>query len=104
MTEATRRRFNVGPFERPGYADTVMSTAGAGLEETAGASFSAIFDVGDWDRSVAANAPGQSGWPDSPHFADLAKLWAAGAYFPLSFSEGAVKANAESTLTLVPAR
>ncbi|OFV90523.1 MAG: hypothetical protein A3H95_13485 [Acidobacteria bacterium RIFCSPLOWO2_02_FULL_64_15] len=104
ITDAARRLFAVGPFARAGYADTLMSTSGPGFEATVGASFSAIFDLADWDRSVAQNAPGQSGSPASPHFGDLAKLWAAGEYFPLPFSEAAVQAQAESVLTLVPAR
>jgi penicillin amidase len=74
------------------------------LEQTAGSPFRAIFDVADWDRSVAMNAPGQSGSPTSPHFADLAALWVKGEYFPLVFSEEAVQAHAETTLTLVPSR
>ncbi|MGB7220033.1 MAG: penicillin acylase family protein [Vicinamibacterales bacterium] len=102
ITDAARRLFAIGPFGRAGYGDTLMSTAGPQFEATTGASFSAIFDVGDWDRSVAQNAPGQSGSPASPHFGDLAKLWAAGEYFPLPFSDAAVQAQAESTLTLVP--
>lgn len=102
ISDPARRRFNVGPFERPGYADTVMSTGGRTLEQSAGASFSAILDVGDWDRSVATNAPGQSGSPGSPHFSDLAKGWSAGAYFQLPFSDRAVEASLETTLTLVP--
>ena len=53
---------------------------------------------------MAQNAPGQSESPASPHFADLAKLWSEGQYFPLAFSEGAVTAAAESTLTLAPQR
>jgi penicillin amidase len=102
--ESARKRFDIGPFARPGYADTVMSTGGTQLEQSAGASFSAIFDVADWDRSMATNAPGQSGSPTSPHFADLAKIWSAGEYFPLPFSDAAVQASAETTLTLVPRR
>jgi penicillin amidase len=104
ITESARTRLDIGPFARPGYADTVMATGGTGIEQSAGASFSAIFDLGDWDRSLATNAPGQSGSPSSPHFADLAKIWAAGEYFPLPFSEAAVQASAETTLTLVPRR
>ena len=100
---AARSRFNVGPFERAGYAETVMATGGADLEQRTGASLRVIVDVGDWDRSVATNAPGQSGAPASPHFADLARLWAAGEYVPLSFSERAVQEHAEATLTLTPA-
>jgi penicillin G amidase len=104
IDDAARRRFDVGPFARGGYADTVMSTGGQMFDATSGASFSAIFDTGDWDASVAQNAPGQSERPDSPHFADLARGWAAGEYFPLVFSDAAVAASAESTLTLVPRR
>ena len=63
-----------------------------------GASFRQIADVADWDRSVATAAPGQAEQPRSP-LSDLAKLWAAGEYFPLSFSARAIQANAESTLT-----
>jgi penicillin amidase len=51
---------------------------------------------------MVTNAPGQSGSPRSAHFSDLAKPWAAGEYFPLVFSDAAVQANAESTLTLEP--
>jgi penicillin amidase len=104
ITDVTRRRFNIGPFPNSGYADTVMSTGGRGLEASVGASFRAVFDAGDWDRSVAQNAPGQSGNPGSAHFRDLAALWAAGQYFPLAFSDDAVQREAESTLTLVPQR
>jgi penicillin amidase len=101
ITEATTR-LNVGPFARAGYAETLMSTSGRQADSRVGASFSAIFDTADWDRSMATNAPGQSESPDSTHFADLARLWAAGGYFPLAFTEGAVAANTKSTLTLVP--
>ncbi len=97
-----RSRFNVGPFERAGYEETVMATGGADFEQRTGASLRVIVDVGDWDRSVATNAPGQSGAPASPHFADLARLWAAGDYFPLPFSERAVQEHAETTLILAP--
>ncbi len=101
ITAATRR-LNVGPFERPGYAETLLAASGRPPDSSMGASFRAIFDVANWDRSIATNAPGQSEYPDSPHFADLAGLWAAGEYFPLAFTEAAVNANAKSTLSLVP--
>jgi penicillin amidase len=101
---AARARFNIGPFERAGYAETVMATGGADFEQRTGASLRLIVDAGDWDRSVATNAPGQSGAPASRHFGDLARLWAAGEYFPLSFTERAVQDRAESTLTLTPQR
>ena len=102
VTALARQRFNVGPFDRPGYDDTVMATYGSNLRQEGGASYREILDVADWDRSVATSAPGQSESPSSPHFADLAKLWAAGTYFQLAYSDAAVQAAAESTLTLVP--
>jgi penicillin amidase len=102
VTPAARDRFNRGPFVLPGYAETVFSVAGAVPERMVGPSFRAVFDLADWDRSVATQAPGQSGSPSSPHFSDLARSWAAGEYFPLVFTEAAVKANAATTLTLLP--
>ena len=101
VTEAARHRFNIGPFPLAGYDSTVMESDGR-IEATGGASYRQIIDLADWDRMVASNAPGQSGSPSSPHFADLAALWAAGQYFPLAFSAAAVGASAETTLTLVP--
>src|SRR5204862_5491081 len=61
-------RFNVGPFESAGYAETVFSTTVLRPDQSIGPAFRAVFDAGDWDRSVAINAPGQSGSPSSPHF------------------------------------
>ncbi len=105
VTAAARHRFNVGPFPLAGYDATVMASdgnGGPGIDPARGASYRQIVDVADWDRMMATNAPGQSGSPSSPHFADLAKRWAAGQYFPLVFSAGAVGAGAETTLVLVP--
>ena len=61
-------------------------------------------DVGAWDNSVAINTPGQSGDPASPHYADLAKTWAAGEYFPLCYSKEAVDAATVSRIYLDPAK
>jgi penicillin amidase len=88
VTEPARRRFNVA----------ARAPAGAAAADP----FSITFDTADWDRSTAAGAPGQSGSPDSPNFADLAKLWSDGASFTLAFSERAVQARAAATLTLTP--
>jgi penicillin amidase len=97
ITGPARDRFNVGPFEVPGYAETVFAAS-----PSSGPSLRVVFDASNWDRSIATNAPGQSGSPVSPHFADLARMWAAGEYFPLPFSPEAVSKSAESTLVIVP--
>jgi penicillin amidase len=93
---------NVGPISRDGYGLTPLNTGGPGFSQTIGATFREIFDVSDWDRSVATSAPGQSGQPGSRHFSDLAKLWGDAQYFPLPYSESAVGSNAEATLMLRP--
>jgi penicillin amidase len=61
-----------------------------------------IIDVGEWDRSVAVNAPGQLESPRSIHFRDHAPRWAAGEYVPLPFSGDAIRAAAGPVLTLRP--
>ena len=61
-------------------------------------------DLADWDRSIGTSAPGQSGQPGSPHFDDLAKMWAAPQYFPYSFSQAVVERTTEATLVLRPLR
>ena len=80
----------------------MFSTERPTVDRTLGPAFQFAVDLEDWDRSRAIIAPGQSGAPDSPHFADLAPLWAKGEYVPLAFTDDAVDAAAESTLTLVP--
>lgn len=67
------------------------------------ATFRMVLDVGDWDRSVCINAPGQSGHPNSPHYGDLAATWAAGGYVPMLYSKAAVDAAGLRTIRLEPA-
>jgi acyl-homoserine lactone acylase PvdQ len=86
ITPAARDRFNVGPLQRPIDRSTVR----------------AVFDPRQWDRSHAVAAPGQSESPDGRHFRDLAEVWARGETIPLAFSDSAVQANTESTLTMIP--
>jgi penicillin amidase len=88
VTAVRRQRFNVGPLRRPAGDDSPVRMA---------------IDTADWDRSRAMNAPGQSGSPASAHFSDLAKLWSSGDQFQLVFTDAAVQAHAEATLTLVSA-
>ncbi|MGW7516231.1 penicillin acylase family protein [Streptomyces sp. NPDC054796] len=93
----------VGPAERGGSGDTVgAATYGADFRQTAGATFRLVVDVGDWDASVAMNAPGQSGVPDSPHHADLFGPWASDGAFPLVYGREAVERNTARRLLLRP--
>lgn len=98
-------RLTLGPLARGGSPDTVMATGYTpDLVQSHGASFRVVVDVGDWDASLAMNAPGQSGDPRSPHYDDLLPLWAADGAFPLLYSREAVEAAAEHRLVLHPAR
>src|SRR5262249_7334054 len=77
-----RARLDLGPLPRGGNSSTVNYTSDDENQST-GASFRIIANTADWDRSVGANSPGQSGDPDSPHYRDLFENWANGRYFPI---------------------
>jgi acyl-homoserine lactone acylase PvdQ len=88
ITSAARRRFSIGPLTPAGRDRRALHQV--------------ISEPADWDRSTAMNAPGQSGSPDSAHFSDLAARWTAGESIALPYTDAAVQAAAESTLTLTP--
>jgi penicillin G amidase len=94
-------RLDLGPLPRGGSATTVNAT-GDGMNQTGGASFRMIANLADWDLSVGTNTPGQSGDPDSPHYADLFEPWANGRYFPVLFSRERIAAATSAVLRLEP--
>lgn len=69
---------------------------------TGGASYLMVCDVGDWDRSLYLNFPGQSADPHSPHYADFLPGWLRGAMQKLAFSPRSVDAATIRRLTLQP--
>lgn len=93
-----------GPVERSGDGEVVQATGGrdGSFEQASGASYRQVFDLSDWDNSVAVNVPGQSGQPASRHYDDLVPLWSTGRYFPLKFTRAAVDAVTTDTLILEP--
>jgi penicillin amidase len=96
--------FNLGPVPRPGDAHTPNAAAHARtFEQTGGATYRQVLDLADWDRGLATSAPGQSGQPGSPHYADLLPLWQKGEYFPLAFSRARVEQVTRHRLRLIPA-
>lgn len=104
LDPAAVARFTVDAGGIGGSALTPMAAGYrlADFQLTGGASFRMVLDVGNWDASRAINAPGQSGNPASPHYRDLAPIWAKGQYFPLLYTKKAVQKNAHETLELVP--
>jgi penicillin amidase len=94
---------DLGPLARPGDGNTVNATwVGKKFEQEGGASYREILDTADWDHSLVANTPGQSGQPGSSHYSDLLPLWDKGEYFPLLYSRKAVEKNARDRLMLAP--
>ncbi|WP_230533713.1 penicillin acylase family protein, partial [Microvirga roseola] len=96
--------FDIGPFPHGGSAATPMHTGYrlSDFRTIAGASVRMVVDVGEWDQSRWINAPGQSGDPRSPHYEDLAPLWAQGQYVPMLYSRGAVEAAVIQRIRLEP--
>jgi penicillin amidase len=101
---AMRAQMSVGRLAMGGsaFSPRAASYRLSDFRVTAGASFRMVLDVGNWDASVVINTPGQSGDPFSPHYRDLASLWAAGDYVPLAYSRTAVERAARSVIKLRP--
>jgi penicillin G amidase len=61
-----------------------------------------VVDVGNWDASLAMNSPGQSGDPESPHYADLFPEWTRDRAFPLLYDRKRIEAVTERRILLRP--
>ena len=85
--------YDLPTVERGGGGETVAAN---------GATYRQIIDVGDWDKSVATSAPGQSGQPGSPFYGNLLRQWAENEYFPLLYSRAAVNGATAHRLVLKP--
>lgn len=104
-TEALKQLFNIGPFEMPGDIHTVNNTGASfrfGHRQVACASYRQVVDLADFDNSRMVHIQGQSGQPESPHFADFVSLYTRGNYHPMLFSREAIESNAEARLVLIP--
>ncbi|MBL8849844.1 MAG: penicillin acylase family protein [Planctomycetaceae bacterium] len=97
------KAFSLGPLPRGGDDHTPMNTKyDQNFQQVHGATFRQVLDLADWDRGLATSAPGQSGQPGSPHYADLLPMWAKGEYFPLAFSRQKVEDVTQHRLMLMP--
>ena len=60
-----------------------------------------ILDVGNWDASVCVNAPGQSGDPASPHYADQLQVYSQKQWPSLPFATEKIRSDPNyRTITL----
>ncbi|MEM9096802.1 MAG: penicillin acylase family protein, partial [Pseudomonadota bacterium] len=66
------------------------------------AGYRAVYDFADLDRSVFVISTGQSGHMLSRHYDDLAELWRAGGYIPMSMNREDIEAGALGVSILSP--
>ncbi len=85
--------YDLPTIERDGGAETVNAT---------GSVYRLITDFSDLDRSLVTIAPGQSGQPGSPFYANLLEPWSRGEFFPLAFTRNAVDRETVHRLVLRP--
>ena len=98
---AIERPHGGGPYTVM-QGNTRIDDAHAPFAEIHGASVRIIVDLADADGMRAIVHAGQSGHPLSPHYADMADLWAEGGYLTLPMTPAAVAAATRHTLRLVP--
>ena len=89
LTKEEREQFDAPSIPRGGNSYALNNTSGNN-KQTHGASFRIIVDTGDFNKSVGANSPGQSGDPRSPHYKDLYESWANDSFFPVHYRRDSV--------------
>jgi penicillin amidase len=97
--------FNRGPFATGGGKSIVNATSWnpiEGYEVTNLPSMRAIYDLSDLANSITVHTTGQSGHAYHPHYIDMAERWANVEYYPMLWEQGAIIADAEGHLVLMP--
>lgn len=103
-TADQQKLMDLDPAPKAGEANSVgvAQYDAKTFRTTGGATFRMVLDVADWDKSVAVNAPGQSGDWASEHYKDLFPLWLSGRYFPLLFSRSSIEKETARRIELIP--
>ena len=97
--------FNRGPFSTGGGKSVVDATGwdvGKSFEVLTLPSEREIVDLSNLDNSLAIHTTGESGHAYTPHYDDMAPLWASVQYAPMWWEQSSVEAHAESHLQLTP--
>ena len=100
---------NRGPFRTSGGNIMVNATGWDASKETPIAytvvsypSERAIYDLSDFNNSIAIHTTGESGHAYHPHYVDMTQLWANIQYVPLWWNQESVIEDAEGYLVLKP--
>ena len=100
------RLFNRGPYPIGGDETTVWAANASyhaldGQGRMVGPVCRFIVDLSDLSHSCSLNAPGQSGWLASRHYADRIAAWFQGDYHPMLYTRSDIAREAKETLQLV---
>ena len=99
------KAMTIGPHPVGGSGTTVaLAAPNKDLTAVHGPSVRIVMDVGDWDKSVFMNMPGQSADASSPHYGDFLPGWLAGEFAPMTYTRPAVEKVAERVISLTPGR
>jgi penicillin amidase len=96
------RFFNLGTHPAGGDAFTVKVNYQTLHKTSWSTSYRQIVDLSDWERSVCVITSGQSGHFMSRFYDNQLKLWIAGEYHPMIFSQENIEKNEYRTHTLKP--
>lgn len=97
--------FNRGPFQVGGGEAIVDATGWSvndGYETNWLPSMRMVVDLSDLSNSLTVHTTGQSGHAYSPHYDDMAPIWAEVAYDPMLWDRHAVESKFEGHLKLLP--
>ena len=102
---ALARHFNRGPFPLGGDGNSIWATGNSLTPETStatvGPPFRFIADLADLNHCWGTLIPGNSGRPDSPHYADQITAWFEGKYHPMLYAREDVARGAVARLRLM---
>jgi penicillin amidase len=100
--------FNRGPYRTAGGESIVNATGWSAdaVEDSYEVdwlpSHRMIVDLGNLQNSLSIHTTGQSGHAYNRHYVDMADLWRNIQYHPMNWERGAIEADAEGHLILVP--
>jgi len=100
------RVFNRGPYPLGGDGTTIWASLSSNYhlesDPPTGPPFRFIADLGDLDHCLGLLAPGQSGQPGSPHYADQVDAWFNQGYHVMLYQRAEIEEALEARLELVP--
>ena len=101
--------FNRGPF-RTGGGSLIVNATGWDASKNAPDAYTVssypservIYDLSDFNNSIAIHTSGQSGHAYHPHYVDMTPLWANIQYYPMWWSLDSIIEDTEGHLILMP--